>query len=96
MRDKIGDHHRSFSSTIEAFHKEGYITLLQKDRLTTILDFGHASVHRQFKPGPEDLKTALDIVESLIADIYVHPGRAKRLAERIPGRKKPPLKKDQD
>jgi hypothetical protein len=87
MVDKVGDH-GCFSKTINSFCEEGYITSIQKDRLATVLDLGHASVHREFKPEPEDLRTALDIVESLIADIYVHPDRAKRLAERVPGRKK--------
>jgi hypothetical protein len=90
-QDKVDDQ-GSFARTIDVFHKEGHITSHQKERLATILDVGHASVHRQFKPEPEDLRTALDIAESLIAEIYVHPDRAKRLAERVSSRKNPPAK----
>jgi hypothetical protein len=95
MVDRVGEQ-GDFSKNIAAFHKEGHITSIQKDRLATVLDFGHASVHRQFKPEPEDIRTALDIVENLIADIYVHPERTKRLAERVPGRKKLPPKREAD
>jgi hypothetical protein len=94
MQDKVGDQ-GSFTKTIETFCRKGHIAPLQKKRLNTILEAGHASVHRQFKPDPEDLRTALDIVESLIAEICVHPDRAKRLAERVPARRKPPAKEEE-
>jgi Domain of unknown function (DUF4145) len=95
MVQKFGDHD-SLAKLVIIFCSKRYITSTQKDLLATVLEFGHASVHRQFKPEPEDLRTTLDIVESLIADIYVHPDRARRLAERVPARKKLSSKKETD
>jgi hypothetical protein len=44
-------------------------------------------MHRGYTPNPDDLRTLLDIAENLIAAIYIHPERAKKLGKRIPSRK---------
>lgn len=92
MIDQVGDL-GSFGRNLRAFHEAGHISNSQKDRLESILEVGHAAIHRDFKPAPEDLKTLLDITENMIADIYVHTERAKKLASRIPPRTKVTKKK---
>jgi len=87
MIDNVGDK-GTFAGNLEAFTKAGHISVSQKNRLGTILEAGHASIHRDFRPSADDLKTLLDITESVIADVYVHGGRAEALGDRIPPRVK--------
>lgn len=88
MIDKTGDH-GSIGENIKHFFEGGYVARVDqstfKDKL---IEAGHAAMHRNYKPKPEDLDTLLDLTESLIASIYIHPDRAKRLGERIPIRQR--------
>ena len=87
MADKVGDH-GSIGENVKHFFEAGFVARVDqatfKDKL---IEAGHAAMHRGYKPNPEDLGTLLDLTESLIASVYVHPERAKRLADRIPSRK---------
>jgi len=85
MINKIADH-GTFARNLEIFHSQGYISLAQRDAISAILDVGHAAAHRGFKPSGEDLETALDIAEGLIAAIFIQPGSAEELADRVPAR----------
>lgn len=92
MIDKVGDQF-SFFKNIDAFCQQGYASLVQRDQLITILDAGHAAMHRSYAPSDRDLSTALDIIEGIMASIYVHPDSAEKLAGRVPqrpARLKPP------
>lgn len=91
MIDGVGDQ-GSFLANIEAFADAGHLSHTQRERLQTILEAGHASIHRDFKPSKEDLKTLLDISEGLIADVYIHPARTDKLKEKVPPRKPKPKK----
>jgi hypothetical protein len=85
MIDKVGQQ-KSFKLLVNTFAEKGFISPLQKERIETILEAGHASVHRSFKPHVRDLMTLMDIAESLVADIYVHPRRVEQLTSKIPTR----------
>ena len=85
MIDKVGQQ-RTFKLLVNAFAEKGFISPLQKRRIEKILEAGHASVHRSFKPHVQDLMTLMDIAESLVADIYVHPRRVEQLTSKIPTR----------
>lgn len=85
MINKTGDK-GSFSQNLEAFAAYGLISLSQEDILNTVLEAGHATMHRAYSPSPEDLHTCMDIAESIIASVYVHPKRAKLLKTKIPKR----------
>jgi hypothetical protein len=87
---KVGDQ-GSFVAHLDAFQKGGYISLIQRDALRAILDAGDAATHRSFQPAMEDLNTALDVTEGVLAAIYDHSVRAITLADRVPPRptKKP-------
>jgi Domain of unknown function (DUF4145) len=71
MISKVGDQ-GDFRKNIDAFHQNGFISLVQRDAMSAILDAGHAVTDRLFKPTVRDLNTALDITEGIFAAIYVH------------------------
>jgi hypothetical protein len=83
---KVGDH-RSFRENLKKFHEGGYISVIQFDALDRILDAGHAVIHRGFAPEKGDLDTALDVMEGILAVIYVHDRDTKWL--KIPERSSP-------
>lgn len=87
MIEKIGDR-GSFGKNVDAFQNEGFISNLQRTLLDPTLEFGHASMHRNYAPKLEELITALDITESLIHTIYVLPDKAESLGEAVPRRNK--------
>jgi hypothetical protein len=51
-----------------------------------LLEAGHATIRRSYRPSDEDIKTCVDIIESVIRSIYVHPEQADELANRVPKR----------
>ena len=85
MLDKVGDK-RSFSANLEAFQEEGYISKIQKEVIGQILEAGHATIHRGYKPEKEDVVHLMDVTESIIETIYINESRLKSLAEKIPSR----------
>jgi hypothetical protein len=85
MINKAGDQ-GSFSKNIDSFGAQGYISLTQEEILKTILEAGHATIHRAYSPSTEDLHTCMDIAESIVASIYIHPDKANKLKLKIPKR----------
>lgn len=83
---KVGDK-GSFERNLEAFFQEGYISKIQRNAMSHILDSGHAAIHRMHKPTQEDLNIALDITESVTAAIYFHEEDAKSVSARVPPRR---------
>ena len=80
----------SFVKNLDAFQNAGYISLVQRDALSDILDAGHATIHRAYEPKTEDIQVALDITEGVMAAIYVHGDAAKQVSARVPPRPKRP------
>jgi hypothetical protein len=60
------------------------------DRIGDILDAGHATIHRAYEPKTKDIEIALDIIEGIMAAIFVHANAAKKVSERVPARRKTP------
>jgi hypothetical protein len=87
MVAKVGDQ-GSFIKNLDSFHQKGFISLVQRDAMSAILDAGHAVTHRSFEPKKEDLNTALDIAEGVFAAIYIHTEAATKIADRVPPRPK--------
>lgn len=71
MIDKIEDQ-GSFRKNVAKFHEKGFISMVQKKILLTILEAGHAAIHRSYNPSEEDLTTLIDVAESVIESIYVN------------------------
>src|SRR5205823_3528836 len=66
MIEKIGDQH-TFKDKVDAFVVAGYLSVRQALNLQSILDAGHAAIHRGWEPTMNDVNTLLDITESIIA-----------------------------
>lgn len=79
MIEQVGDQ-GSFAQNLAAFEKKGCISSLQRASLSRIIDAGHASMHRAYKPSIEDVMFCLDVTELLIASIYIHPARSQQMA----------------
>lgn len=77
----------TFAGNLAAFAQQGYISVKQRDILDAVLEAGHATIHRAYEPTDEDLSTCIDIAESVLQTIYVHPDKAAELARRIPKKK---------
>lgn len=86
MIESVGDK-GSFRKNLTEFADKGFISDKQHEILNAVLEAGHATIHRAYEPSDKDLATCIDIVESMIQDIYVHPGKAAELARRVPKRK---------
>lgn len=85
MTEKVRDR-GTFKATLIEFHKEGWISDKHREVLDQTIQAGHAAIHRDYKPTPEDLSTLMDIAEALIASVYVHPARGEALSKKIPQR----------
>lgn len=90
MIEKCGDH-GTFTANIKEFENHGYVSRMQRERLETILEAGHAAMHRLYKPSKKDLVTLVDIAESLVESIYIHGTKVDALKDAIPAR--PPKKR---
>lgn len=86
MIDSVGDQ-GTFGKNLVEFANKGFISEKQKDILEIILEVGHATTHRAYKPSDADLATSVDIAESVLQTVYVHPEKAAELKERVPKRK---------
>ena len=87
MIDKVGDK-GNFRSNLDAFQGAGFISESQREVIEPVLDAGHATIHRGFKPNKKDVGLLMDITESVIESIYINAYRAKGFKEKIPPRKK--------
>ena len=91
MVAKVGDA-GTLGDNIEAFLNAGYVA--QQDHKIfreKVVELGNAAMHRGYTPASGDLHTLLDIIEALIASIYVHPHRAASMGKEIAS---PPPKKE--
>ena len=87
MISKVGDK-GSFVQNLSEFESRGFVSRIQKERLETILEAGHAAIHRGYKPSKEDLITLVDIAEGVVQTIYLHGSKVDDLKKKIPARKK--------
>ncbi len=87
MKEKVGDH--KFVVMVDKFQEAGYLSVRQAFTLNSLLDAGHAAVHRDWEPTDEDISILLDITETVIETVYLHEAKAQALDERVPKRPKP-------
>ena len=86
MIDKVGDQ-GSFVANVREFQSKGFISVAQQQFLETVIEAGHATMHRAFKPSKEDLIALVNIAESVVESVYVNEHRAALLKSRIPPKK---------
>lgn len=83
MIDKVQDQ-GSFVANIKKFESEGFIAPKQRQFLETVIEAGHATMHRSFNPSREDLISLVNIAEALVETAYVNEHEAAELKKRIP------------
>lgn len=91
MLDKVGDH-GSFKKNLNQFLGSGYISSKQKEILESVLEAGHAAMHRGYKSDSHEVSNLMDITESVIETIYVNQLRTNSIGGNIPKRKKQAIK----
>lgn len=92
MIQHVGDK-GSFQANLTEFHEKGHITASHKEFMESVLEVGHAAIHRGYVPTNKDISTMLDIVGTLFNQFYFHPNKAKELKRAPPPRGKTPDKK---
>jgi hypothetical protein len=85
MISKVGDN-GPFATNLDLFQKNGFISEAQKGLLKTVLEIGHATTHRFYRPTTEDLITAISICENVIELLYVHSSKADSINKKLPKR----------
>src|SRR5690606_7633566 len=86
MIDKVDDQ-GTIGKNVAAFLKAGYVPPVSHDLFrSTLIEAGHAAMHRSYQPTQEHLEVLLDLTESLIATIYVHPNSAAKVQAKLPKR----------
>lgn len=85
ISEKLGDV-GSFKAGLDGLLKAGYISSRQQMMIDSVLEAGHAAIHRGWFPSGRDIEILLDVLESLIETVYVHEGRAQELEKRVPKR----------
>lgn len=93
MIEKVGDV-GGFAQKADAMVDAHLLTPRNRSAVLATIDAGSAAVHRGHQPTVEDLDTALDIVETVLASLYHLPAAGERLRSSTPVRpmKKPPQK----
>jgi hypothetical protein len=85
ITDKVKDV-GTFKEKFDALEKE-FVTKNQRAFLEAALDVGHAASHRGHCPTAKQLDQVMDIVESILQQIYVLPEAATELKNSTPSRK---------
>ena len=89
MVEKVGDQ-GSFKNNLDTFESQGFISRLQRMVIEPVLEAGHATMHRSFKPKQSHLVTLIDITENIIESIYINQLRASEISKTVPPRTKNP------
>lgn len=86
MIDLIQDQ-GSFEANIAAFFKAGHVAPNQQTMFRdTLIEAGHAAMHRNFEPSADTVNTLLDIIEGIMHAIYYAPMLAEAVKKSIPPR----------
>jgi hypothetical protein len=85
MIERCGDS-GSFIKNLANLESNGLIARTQREHIEMVLEVGHAAIHRTYSPTRDDLSTLLDITESLLQGLYLHPESIADLKKRVPKR----------
>lgn len=88
MIERIGDQ-GNFAKNLVVFLNAGYLSVRQDGNLRSILEAGHATIHRGWNPTESDISTLLDIAESIVETVYLHDHRVRDLDKKVPKRPRP-------
>jgi hypothetical protein len=89
MVDQVGEK-GTFQKTTKAFFDAGFVAPFQQGMFeNTLIEAGHAAMHRSFEPTADTVNTLLDIIEGVLHAIYYQPMLAAEAKKTIPNRSKP-------
>jgi hypothetical protein len=86
MIDKVSDN-KSFVANLNKFEEGGFIGKKQREVVESMLEAGHASIHRAYIPKRNDIIILTDILEGILQVVYVQAPKADEMKKRIPKRK---------
>lgn len=87
MIDQVGDQ-GTFENNVKAFFSAGHVATNQQGMFRdTLIEAGHAAMHRDFEPSADTVNTLLDIVEGIMHSIYYAPMLAEQVKKTIPARR---------
>ena len=75
------DPNLQFAKKLEKLRDGGYVTEIEKDILTVLVEAGNASAHRGWSPDPQDVSILLNILENFIENTIIKPIEKKILEE---------------
>lgn len=86
MIDQVGDL-GTFEKNIRAFFDAGHVAANQQVMFKdTLIEAGHAAMHRNFEPPADTVNALLDIVEGIMHNVYYAPVLAAAAKKTIPSR----------
>jgi len=77
----------TFAKNLTRFETSGFISRIQREAISPVIEAGHASMHRGFKATAQQVDAILDVTENVIESIYVAKSRTTDL--KVPPRKTP-------
>lgn len=83
--DQVGDI-GSFAGKLHKLEEKRLITPKKRKIIETLLEVGHASIHRGYFPTAEDLQVVMDIVDHLLEELYVLDKTSESLRASVPKR----------
>ncbi|MCW0234856.1 MAG: DUF4145 domain-containing protein [Ferrovibrio sp.] len=87
MVEKISDV-GDFGKKLSEFERMEYISKKQHEVLSIVINAGSASAHRGFNPSSEVLSMLMDVLEGIVASVYIHPIQAEMVKKKTPLRAK--------
>jgi len=86
MIDQVQDQ-GTFEANIRAFFAAGHVAPNQQGMFRdTLIEAGHAAMHRDFEPSADTVNTLLDIIEGIMHSIHYAPMLAEEVRRTIPAR----------
>jgi hypothetical protein len=83
--DQVGDV-GSFAEKLHKLEEKRLITPKKRKIIETLLEVGHASIHRGHFPTGKDLQVVIDIVDHLLEELYVLDKTSELLRASVPKR----------
>jgi hypothetical protein len=78
----------SFRENLEEFCQQGYLTKQHKELLSSVIDAGHAVMHRAHIPTQNDVLACIEVVKHFMHGAFILKPQIDRLKENTPQRNK--------
>jgi hypothetical protein len=78
----------TFNQKLDQLESKGYLGVLDKVVLNTIVNAGNAAAHRGWKPKADELKTLIASLESFIHRAFILNDAVNKIKKRVPAKPK--------